>query len=115
MLAIPAANPFDRNDLPARQQTNGHQTTVDGAVSSFARAIAFHDDYRARAAIALGAAFFGASQALVPQKFQKRRIGRTLFRVSRPAIQNKFKRAWHILSLYPCHCLIGQVVEGSHR
>ena len=86
---------LDAHDFAACEQADGHEATVDGAIRGLAVGVALDDGDRARAAIALGAAFLRAGQAAAAQKFQQRRVRRNLFNSNRLAIQNEFKKIGH--------------------
>ena len=70
-----AGDPFHRDDFAPGHEANRHEATVDGAIARLALGIPVNDRHRARAAIPLGAAFFGAGQPRATEVFEQGGIG----------------------------------------
>ena len=90
-----AAHALDADDFAAREQADGHEATVHGAIRGLAVGVALDDGDGARAAIAFRATFLRAGQAAAAQKFQQRRVRRNRFDANRLAVQGEFKCTGH--------------------
>jgi hypothetical protein len=86
---------FDGDDFASRHQAERHEATVNGAVTRLPERVAVNDHDRTRAAVAFGAALFCARQADPAQKFQQRRVGRTVRNPDLTAIQDELQGTGH--------------------
>src|SRR5262249_11522560 len=90
-----AAYAFDRHNLAPGHQANWHQATVDGPVSGITFRVAINYRHRAGATIALGAAFFGAGQAVLAEVVQQWSVGRFILDPDKAAVQRYLKGIGH--------------------
>jgi hypothetical protein len=84
---------FDGNNFATGHEWERHETTVDGAVTTFAAHIPIDNRDRARAAISFRASLLRTGQTVAPQPFEERQVGRNRIDADGLAVESKLERA----------------------
>src|SRR5207248_11576633 len=96
-LGIVTRDAFDRNNFAPGHEREGHEATIDRAVTALAAHVAVDDRDRAGAAVAFRAAFLGSGQAVATQPFEQGRVGRNGIDPNRIAVETELDRGAHLL------------------